>query len=56
MQVYSTWNCLIGTLKILTGNIKVSLSTKELRQKEISEVLASLRQSHRQYQHLELNL
>lgn len=56
MQVHSTWNYLIGASKIIASNIKLSLSSKETKQSDVDKVFEILNESHRQYQHLELNL
>lgn len=52
MLVHSSWNYLIGASKTITANIKLGLSTTKIKQSDIE----ILKESHRQYQHLELNL
>lgn len=56
MQVHSSWNFLIGDSKIVAENIKLSVSTKKIKNSGVDKLFDILKKSHRQYQHLELNL
>lgn len=56
MQVHSTWNEVIGSSKTLKDNIKLTLNQKNIKKSEPYEVCEILKDSRRQYRHLELNL